>query len=128
MEVFKILFVAIIGVLLSVLLKQYRGEYQIFIGLACGIILFTFSFKYIEGIFSGLSSIVDKAGINRVYFELLLKAVGISYLCELGISICKDANESAIALKLEMAGKLLLLFMAFPIFMEVLNILSSLVS
>lgn len=127
MEVVKIIGIALCGVVLSVVLKQHRGEYQIFIALACGIAILFLSIDYIQRIFYELSVMVDQAGINRDYFSLLLKAVGISCLCEIGINLCRDAGESAIASKLELAGKLILLFLALPVFSQVLSLLVGIV-
>ena len=128
MDVFKIIGIALCGVMLSVVLKQYRGEYQVLIALSCGLLIFFLSLEYIGKIFSELSDMVSRAGINAGYFALMLKAVGISCLCEIGVNLCRDAGESAIGSKLEFAGKVVLLFLSMPVFVEVLSVLTSLVN
>lgn len=128
MDVFKIIGIALSCVMLSVVLKQYKGEYQVLIALSCGLLLFFLSLEYIEEIFYELSSMVSRAGINAGYFALMLKAVGIACLCEIGVNLCRDAGESAIGSKLEFAGKLILLFLSLPVFVEVLSVLTSLIN
>ena len=128
MDVFKIIGIALSGVMLSVVLKQYRGEYQILIALFSGLLLFFLSIGYIEDIFYELSDMVSRAGINSGYFSLMLKAVGIACLCEIGLNLCADAGESAIGSKLEFAGKIILLFLSLPVFVEVLSVLTSLIN
>ena len=128
MDVFKIIGLAITGVVLSVVLKQYRSEYQIVIALLCGVLLFALSLDYIKEIFYELSLLVERSKINGSFFSVMLKSVGVACLCEIGVNLCRDAGESAIGSKLEFAGKLILLFLALPVFLEVLSVLSSFVN
>ncbi|MBR2743312.1 MAG: stage III sporulation protein AD [Clostridia bacterium] len=126
MEILKFIGIALSGVVLSVVLKQYKSEYRVLISLACGILLFVLSLGYIGEIFSGLSDIAALGGINGGFFSLMLKAVGIACLCEIGVNLCRDAGESAIGSKLEFAGKLILLALSLPVFFEVLSALTAL--
>jgi len=126
MDVFKVMGIALCGVGLSGILKQYQVEYQIFAALSCGLVLLVFSLGYMQEIFRDLSGVVSRAGIKEGYFALILKAVGVSCLCEVGVNLCKDAGESAIASKLEFAGKMMLLYFSLPVFVEVLGVLTSL--
>lgn len=126
MEVFKFIGIALSGVLLSVVLKQHRSEYQLFIALACGVLMFFLSIDYIEKIFSELQTLVSRSGINKELFSMMIKTVGIACLCEIGINLCKDAGENAIGSKLEFAGKLMLLALALPVLLEALSAVSEL--
>ena len=56
-----------------------------------------------------------RAGIGEMYLIILLKIIGISYLVEFGAQVCRDAGEGAIASKVELAGKVMILVMAVPI-------------
>ena len=47
--------------------------------------------------------------------------IGVAYLAEFGAQVCRDAGENSIAAKIEFAGKIIILIMAVPILMAVLE-------
>ena len=46
---------------------------------------------------------------------VILKIIGISYVVEFAVNVCKDSGESAIASKLELAGKCIILVLGMTI-------------
>ncbi|GIN60580.1 hypothetical protein J27TS8_05730 [Robertmurraya siralis] len=62
-----------------------------------------------------LEVIAVNAKVNIVYVETILKIIGIAYIAEFAAQITKDAGQGAIASKIELAGKILILAMAIPI-------------
>ena len=74
-----------------------------------------------------LYELVEKSGINSSFLVIILKVIGIAYLVELGKNICQDAGQSAIATKLEMAGKIIVVSISLPIFTSLISLLVELV-
>lgn len=66
-------------------------------------------------VISMLERIAINANVNMVYVETILKIIGIAYIAEFGAQITKDAGQGAIASKIELGGKILILAMAIPI-------------
>ena len=66
--------------------------------------------------FVGLISI-DIASYNLIsaFLGLLIKITGIAVLTEFAVSICKDSGETAIASKIDMGGKVVIISMSIPI-------------
>lgn len=62
-----------------------------------------------------LEVIAVNAKVNIIYVETILKIIGIAYIAEFAAQITKDAGQGAIASKIELAGKILILAMAIPI-------------
>lgn len=62
-----------------------------------------------------IEKIAVNAKVNIVYVETILKIIGIAYIAEFAAQITKDAGQGAIAAKIEMGGKILILAMAIPI-------------
>ena len=52
---------------------------------------------------------------------------GIAFLAEFAISICKDAGESAIANKIEMAGKVIVVSVSIPVIASLIEIVSQII-
>ncbi len=62
-----------------------------------------------------LQAIGQKANVNNMYLETILKIIGIAYIAEFASQITKDAGQGTLASKIELAGKILILAMAIPI-------------
>ena len=79
------------------------------VALATGIIIFLVVLDKIPELMLVLKSIADVGGINSYYITLVLKVIGIAYIAEFGVQLCKDAGESSIAAKVELSGKILIM-------------------
>ena len=60
-------------------------------------------------------------GDSKGYLGILMKVVGITYLCEFSDGICKDAGFSSVSDQLEILGKLSVLFAGLPILLSVIR-------
>lgn len=58
-------------------------------------------------------------------FSTMLKVTGIAYIAEFGVQACKDAGENAIASKVELGAKILILSLCVPVVMNLLELLAS---
>lgn len=130
MSVVQIVALALASAILAITIKQYRPEISLLISLAVGIIIFMSLIPHVRTIISFIESFENSANIDFKIITPLLKIIGTSYIVEFGSEICKDAGEGAVAKKIELAGKILILILAFPIinalFETILNILKSL--
>ena len=52
---------------------------------------------------------------------LLIKMMGIAIISDMGMQWCTDAGESAVAGKVELGGKLLIIIMVLPLTMDILQ-------
>lgn len=68
-----------------------------------------------------LQKIAIDANVNMIYLETILKIIGIAYIAEFGAQISKDAGQGAIASKIELGGKILILAMAIPILTAIIE-------
>jgi len=62
------------------------------------------------------------------YITPILKITGIAYISQIGCDLCSDAGETALAGRVEMAGKLAICTVSLPIareaFMSIIEILN----
>jgi stage III sporulation protein AD len=72
-------------------------------------------------IFSMVERIAVNSNINLMYLETILKIIGIAYIAEFGAQITKDADQGALASKIELAGKIIILSLAIPILTVVIE-------
>ena len=62
-----------------------------------------------------LTSLANKASIHMEFLQLLIKITGIAILTEFAVSVCKDSGETAIANKVDLGGKIMIVAMSILI-------------
>ncbi|GAF63800.1 stage III sporulation protein SpoIIIAD [Bacillus sp. TS-2] len=72
-----------------------------------------------------LQNVAEQANMNMIYLQTILKIIGVAYIAEFGAQIANDAGQAAIASKIELAGKILILVMAIPILTAVIEMVLS---
>lgn len=92
-----------------------------------GCVIFLFLVDQISDIIRMLEKIAINANVNMVYVETILKIIGIAYIAEFGAQITKDAGQGAIASKIELGGKILILAMAIPILTVIIETVINLI-
>ena len=85
----------------------------------------SFCLPQVQKVIEVIRQIGGFISINHQYIGILIKVIGVSYICEFSSSLCKDAGYSAIASQIEVAGKLTILVMSMPILMSLLDIVGS---
>lgn len=123
MEVIKIIGIALVALIIIILLKQYRPEFAIYISLLTGVLILLLVMDKLTGIVNLLQSLATKASINSTFLTLLIKITGIAFLSEFAVSICKDSGEAAIASKIEIGTKIIIISMSIPIISSLLEII-----
>ncbi len=123
MEIIKIIGIALIALIIIIMLKQYRPEYAIFISILTGVIILFLVMDRLTGIINLIESIQSKFSINTQFIALLIKITGIAFLSEFAVSICKDSGEAAIASKIELGSKIIIISMSIPIISSLLEII-----
>lgn len=125
MEVVKIIGIGIISLIIIVILKQYKPEFSVYISIIAGIIILLISMSKISGIVKLLSNLSNKVGVGSQFLGILLKITGIAIITEFAVSICKDAGESAIASKIDLGGKIIIVSISIPIITALLELIIS---
>lgn len=124
MEIFPITIFALIGVILIVLLRQHqRPEIALILSITVGVLIFIPMVGKLGSILTVLKDLAGKANVNFVYLGILLKIIGIAYIADFGAQICRDAGEGAVASKVEFAAKILVMLLALPIIIAILELL-----
>ena len=123
MEIIKIIGIALVALIIIILLKQYKPEFAIYISLLTGVLILVLVMDELTGIMSLIQTIVDKASINQQFLTILIKITGIAFLSEFAVSICKDSGEGAIASKIELGSKIIIISMSIPILSSLLEII-----
>lgn len=125
LEIIKIVGCGIVALVIIIILKQYRPEFAIYISLIAGVLIISLIIGKIGGIIQILKTLSNKASINNEFLKILLKVTGIAILTEYIVSICKDAGESAIASKVDLGGKVIIMSLSIPIISSLLETITN---
>ncbi len=115
MDIFQIVFISLIGVFLIQIVKGQASHMAILLTLVTSIlILFSIipNILVMKDIISNLSNYIDG---DEMYIPIIFKIIGVAYVSEFASGICSDAGENAIASKVELAGKMIILVISSPI-------------
>ncbi len=123
MDIIKIIGIGLISLILIIIIKQYRPEFTIYISIIAGVLIIVLSLDKLTGIINILTTLSNKTGINSQYLGILLKITGIAILIEFAVSICNDAGESAIATKIDLGGKVIIISISIPIIVALLELI-----
>ena len=121
MSIIKIVLIGVAAVLLAIQFKQIKPEFGTYLSLAAGIVILWFACSQLKIIVDSINRIADYIDIDRKYIFILLKVIGIAYLCEFASNICKDSGYSTVASCIEMAGKLGIMVMSLPVVLSLLD-------
>lgn len=126
--IFKLIGIAIIGVITVTLLKSAKPEFAVFATIATGVVMIITMLSALRDVVLAFDNIVEKSGINDEVFSAVLKIIGIGYLTEYSASVATDAGCASIAQKLQFGGKIVIFLMSISIVSSLVDLVSSLVS
>ena len=121
MEILRIVGLALLASIFIVLLRQQRPEIAIQLSLTAGVIIFMLIIGKIWNVLQILEELASRANINQFFLSTILRIVGVAYIAEFGAQVCRDAGENAVATRVEFAAKILVMVLAMPIIVAVLE-------
>lgn len=125
----RIAAMALAGAVALLLFKQYKPEWGIPVRLALGVLFFGMILSSAGEIVSFAETLTrDGGAMPGEIWQLLVKALGLSFVTEIASGICRDSGESGLATWVEMAGKMALLLLSLPMIREVLLMAKELMS
>lgn len=125
-EIVKVSVIGIFTAIILLLLKNAKSEISIPLALAGCLLIFGVITGRLASVINSISGIYGSAGISGEEAETLIKIMGIAYVTEFAASTCRDAQETAIAGKIELAGRICIVYLALPLAVSLLSTLKNL--
>ena len=122
MDLFKIIGIAIITLLLTIIIKELKPEFSIYVTLSGSIIILFLIINNISYIISEFNNILVSLNIDSKIFTMITKIIVIGYITEFSASLCKDFNNNVLSEKIILAGKILIFSISMPIFKSIVDI------
>ncbi len=112
--IYRAVLICVAGALAASLLGG-RPEMKLGVTIAAGLCA---AMLCLDGLRDGartLQALSRQAGLEDGCAAAMLKATGVAMLAEFGAQLCRDAGESALAGRVEMAGRVTLMGIALPL-------------
>ena len=127
MEIMKLVGFALAAVILTLFIgEQHKMSGNLIRIFACSLLLILL-LPQLQVIFAIINDLSTKMSLEDTYLKIIFKIIGIAYIAEFGYQLCKDAGESAIASKVQLAGKVLILVLASPIALALIELITQLI-
>lgn len=123
MDITKIAAIAVISTLLIILLKGKNPLFAALVALAATAVMAAYTADGLSEIFTSFQKLFEAGGIEPVYCKSIMKVIGIAYFTEITSALCRDAGESAIAQKLELAGRVAVIIFTMPVVSQLLDVI-----
>lgn len=127
MDIIKIILIALLAVSLTLIVKQVKPELAMLVSLITITIIFAFCLDKIGQVIDLITRLSQNSGIPTEFLTIVLKIIGIAYLTEFGANICKDVGESAVAAKIQFAGKCVIMLLGMTIIGNFVDTLTKLI-
>ena len=126
MDMLKLAGFAIMGALAALLLRQLKPGVGLTVSLAAGAMVTVLLLPTLGEAVQGISSLAQSGGLSDAYLSQLMKVGGVSLLMDFAAQTCRDAGESGLAMKVELAGRVMLIGLSLPFMQALLTQIMSL--
>ena len=110
--------IAVLGIsiiFLTMMAGSIKREYAIAVTVGATVLRALYGVSSLKSIIERIEELQESIGVGEEYLTILLKMVGIAYLTQLVVSICRDAGNGAVAAQINMVGKISMLLVSFPV-------------
>lgn len=123
MEALQIVVIGIVATVMIMLLKDDKPEFAVLTSIITSIVIFYIVADKLKIVVQVLTNMAKNADVDFIFFTTILKIIGIAYIVEFGAQISRDAGEESIASKIELGGKVIIMVLAIPILMALMDLI-----
>ena len=124
----KIALLGIAVIFLVMLAGNIKREYALAVLICATVFLAIYGMGTLQTIVERLVALEEAIGVDREYLTILLKMVGIAYITQLVVSLCRDSGNGAVASQINMIGKISMLLVSFPVLEALLKTVGEMLS
>ena len=115
--------VAAAGMFAAIIIRKDKPEYATLIILLVSFLIALRVIGVLDGMLEEIQGWSKLLKENVVYVNLLLKLIGITYICEFAANICKDAGYSTLSSHIELFGKIMIMMSGLPVMKTMLEMI-----
>lgn len=114
MDIYTAVCFALITAVLALTLKN-RPDISVILSIAGGVALLISFLPHVAAVIDAVNQMAQRSGIDGGYMLIVMKASGIATAVTICSAVCRDAGQSALAVKVEIAGRIAILTVSLPV-------------
>ena len=118
MEWIRLMGLCLLAAAIVVIIRQMNPAIAGLICAAFGVMVLGTLLPQIREYVESIRSFLDGVGISGEYYAIMLKAMGIVLITQIAVQVCMDMDVPAVAVRVEFCGRLALMGVAVPVFIE----------
>ena len=126
MDIISVCVISVVAFIFSLTIKGSHPSISLIIVITASVIIMIYLLDYLGEVISYVQELFNSVNISTEYVKILLKCTGICFITEFSCDLCKESGYSSLSSQISLAGKLIALVLAIPMFKEVLSISLSL--
>ena len=107
-------FFCVVAAVLVVFLRQHRPDFALLLSAAAGVVAVVYILSPAVDAMKSMGARLEDAGLSAV-FTVLLKTIGVCYVTDFSADLCRDFGQSSLASKVELAGRISVVVLCFPL-------------
>ena len=126
MDVIAVCAFAVISVVLCKTVESDARDIKLLMVIGGAAIIFLKAAGSLGGIIAEIRSLFVQSDVDPEYVRILLKGLGVCYVTNFTVSICRDSGENTLADQTLLAGKVALLIISLPMLEGLIEIVKTL--
>lgn len=127
MTLIKICMLAVMGIAVTMVVKQWKADFLPLVRLGFLLLFGTLILSAVTPLIELIRSLSETNGSSE-FAEILFKALGIAVLTQFASQICRECGETGIASGVELIGTVELLLLSLPFINQILTTVQELLT
>lgn len=124
MEIVKLAVIILITVILVSSLPTFNKEITMLITVSCCIVVMLYTTKEIVPAIKYVQAVAQKISFNGL--DIVFKAVGVGFITQFVADIATDCGNKALSNQMIFIGRIAILILAMPVFLQIFEIIEGL--
>lgn len=127
MNEIKMCGIVLCALVVCVVFKNIKTEYSLFVRITISCLVSVVSLLILQPILSFISEISKDTPVYQ-YIPTLIKALSVAFIVQITADVCNDAQESSLAEKISLFGKVEILIISLPLVKGIFELSKSLIN
>lgn len=115
--------IALAAIVLTLTLKKESPAIAFLLALTAGLVILFRVFSEMGGAVQQITQVFAQGGMSETLYLPVVKTVGVAVVVRVMGALSRDAGQSALAAKLEIAGSVLAIALCMPLLQQVLSLI-----
>ena len=118
MDWLKMIGFCLLCAVMVLILRQMNPQMAGILMAISGVLLIGMILPEIASFVESIKGFLNSLSMDEQYFRVLLKAMGIILVTQFAAQICRDLDAPSVAVRTELCGRIALLSVTVPVFMQ----------